>query len=125
LEYKKFIQIYALLVCFVAAIILLVSSVMCLDAITSMFLTKYKYYDHWVKCQSIENNTRSTQSSTKSSEIQPLSAEELKEKKQTAEQQFMATKKRKAVEQLIVCLQWLTIAGMFFLIHWKIYKKNT
>ncbi len=149
---KNILQIYALLVCLITVVILIVSFSISLNSVTNLLIPQYKYYSSLRIYDSneayIENYEHSigftsssfqqlSSSSLDDSErqywkdkmqkvlaLQQLPPAQLDEKRLAARGQYLENKKVQDITSLIETFQWVLIALIFFFIHWKIYKKS-
>ncbi|AIL13559.1 hypothetical protein IM40_08805 [Candidatus Paracaedimonas acanthamoebae] len=125
LSFKNLQQVYALFICLICMIVLLISSGNFLDELTRLTLPAYRNAAHLIHFQSNEAYLKHLSSNpTERAEAKLLSAEELKEKRIEARQYFLDVERFKAIESLIKTIQWALVAFVFFLIHWRLYKKS-
>jgi hypothetical protein len=89
MKIKSLLQVYALLVCLITVIILIISSATFLDAVTDYFIPQYKIsYRGDIDIE--------------------RSIKELRLNSPTS---------------MLKALQWLFISLIFFVFHWRLYKK--
>lgn len=127
---KNILQIYALSVCLVTTLILMTSLFFTLNIITNLLIPQYKYAsslhsyesnDQYI--QYYENHCSDPQHK-KLTFLKQLSPAQLDEKKALEKKQFLEDKKADDIAYLITTLQWILVASLFFVIHWRIYKKS-
>lgn len=149
---KNILQLYALLVCLITVVILIVSFSMSLNLVTSLVIPEYKYYSslrsydsneayiedyehsigftssslHELPSSSLDDSERQywKDKMQKVIALQQLPPNQLDEKRLAARRQYLENKKVQDITSLIYTLQWVLIAMIFFFIHWKIYKKS-
>jgi hypothetical protein len=128
--FKNLLQLYALLVCTITSIFLLVVCCFALDSITDLVIPQYKKFSTLAHYKSNERFMRNNQNGfpydeKQLKELQQLSAEKLTEKRIMEKVDFLEDTKGKAIQELIKSIQWLLVSALFFLIHWKLYKRST
>ena len=106
-------------------IVLLISSGNFLDELTRLTLPTYRNAVQLIDFHSNEAYLkRLSLNKTEFSEAKLLPAEKLKEKRLEARQYFLDVERYRAIENLIKTIQWAFVALVFFLIHWRLYKKS-
>ena len=125
LSFKNLQQLYALFICLISMIVLLISSGNFLDELTRLTLPTYRNAVQLIDFHSNEAYLkRLSLNKTELSEAKLLPAEKLKEKRLEARQYFLDVERYRAIENLIKTIQWAFVALVFFLIHWRLYKKS-
>lgn len=125
LSFKNLQQVYALLICLISMIILLISSANLLDNFTRLTFPTYRNASRLLDFQSNEAYLKHRSfSKTELAEAKLLPAEKLTEKRIEARQYFLDVERYQALESLIKTLQWTIVAFVFFLLHWRLYKKS-
>ncbi|MBS0271029.1 MAG: hypothetical protein JSR85_00075 [Proteobacteria bacterium] len=126
---KNLFHAYALLVCFVAAIILLITLALSFGAITDYLFPEIKHAstvrsfesnDKYINAKEREANPNDKETPT----LRQLPAAQVDQKRTADKANFLQDTKDKAVEELMRYLHWIVIAAGFFFLHWKLYKRN-
>ena len=126
---KNLLHIYALLVCFVTTLILIITFSWSLNALTSLFIPEYKYYSSLRIFDSNESYLQHYEEMGKDQAqrvafLKQLSPAQLDGKRTVERNQYLEEQKADNVTSLIFTLQWTLVALVFFLLHWRIYKKS-
>lgn len=125
LSFKNLQQVYALFICLISMIVLLIASGNFLDELTRLTLPTYRNAAHLIHFHSNEAYLKHISfNKTELAEAKLLPPEKLKEKRLEARQYFLDVEHYKAIESLIKTIQWAFVALVFFLIHWRLYKKS-
>jgi uncharacterized membrane protein YraQ (UPF0718 family) len=134
---KNILQLYALVICAVAAITLFVISGMTISYLTDLMIPEYKKYSSLTQYESNEayiashkglynaETHKEMNTLNQVSALKQLSPQALTEKRLTAKKTFLEDVRRRAIENLINSFEWALVALVFFLIHWRIYKRAT
>lgn len=133
---KNILQLYALLICAFAAIALFVISGVTLNTLTSLAIPESKNYASLARYESNEAylNSRETYgpgtygapfSEQELSALKKLSPQDLTEKRLKARKAFLEDERKKNIQALITSCEWALVAIIFFLIHWRLYKRAT
>lgn len=149
---KNILQIYALLVCLITIVILIISFSISLNSVTNLLIPEYKYYSslrpydsneayiedyersigftpsslHQLSSSALDESERQywKDKMQKVMALQQLPPAQLDAKRLAAREQYLEDKKIQNITSLIETFQWIVIAMIFFFIHWKIYKKS-
>lgn len=122
--FKNLTQVYCLIVCLVASIVMMVTIGIMLGSGTDIVLTEYKYISQLSKFSSDEKylDYRRQLSSEEKERQQKVNPELIKGKRIAARADYINEVKGNAISSLISCLTWLVTALFFFVIHWRMYK---
>jgi hypothetical protein len=97
-----------------------------LDRGTDILLTEYKYSEYLNNFSSndryIEHKISHTERDKK--EWYSLSAEEIEQKRVREKNNYIDSRKSKSIGIVISCITWLLVGSLFFLVHWRLYKKQ-
>ena len=125
---KNLFQIYALLICLVSTIILIISTSFFLNGVTDLLIPQYKHYSSLIRYESnesyigyFENNNGDNKKRLET--LQQLTPSQLDEKRSNDKKEFLEEQKGRAIESIITSLQWAFVAMVFFFIHWRLYKR--
>lgn len=129
---KNILQLYALLVCFITVIILIITCSLSLNYITDLLIPEYKYYSALRHYDSNEDfieyyeryEQTGKQETQKIISLKQLTPSQLDEKRLNERRQYLEGQKVETIASLILTFQWIFIAMIFFFIHWKVYKKS-
>ena len=132
---KNILQVYALVSCLIASIILLFVSLFFVSAVTDFLMPEYKFYASLAKFESNdsyllskkeerkEDDERSKDIQKNLKNIQTLSGDEVSQKRIEERGQFIINKKRKAIENLINSLEWICVISVYSYLHWRLYRR--
>lgn len=125
-SFKNLQQVYALLICLVSTIVLLVCVGNFLDDGTRLLFPSYREGSEFLKFQSNETYLRyyNFESSEEKQEVKKLASEKLTERRLQDQQHFLKVNHLRALESLIKTILWILVAFIFFCIHWKLYKRS-
>ena len=139
--FKNLLQVYALLVCLINTVFLLIMTCWGLNSITDLAMPEYKNYSRMLRYVSDENykdyfqdnysnqnyydsnDSRRIHNETRLKEFQQLTPEKLTERRINDRNNFLENNRRNAIEGLIRSLQWLLVSLFFFAIHWRLYRR--
>lgn len=126
LSFKNLQQVYALLICLVSMVVLLVSMGNLLDDATRLLFSSYRQGSELLKFQSNEAYLRyyNFENNEEKQEVKKLTPEKLTERRPSDQQHFLKADHFRALESLIKTIQWILVAFIFFCIHWKLYKRS-
>ena len=123
--FKNLTQLYCLIVCLVATIILMITLAVAFNSVTEITLTEYKFASALDKFSSndkyIESKTQ--YNSDKKTEWDSLNSEEITVKRTSEKEGYIESRKREAFSTIISCMTWLFVAALFFIVHWRMHKK--
>jgi hypothetical protein len=127
---KNLFQVYTLLICLISTIILLVCAGIFLSSITNIIIPQYTNYSHMIRFQSNESYLRHTHDmgdygDLKAAEkLKDLSPAQLTQKRMDEKTTFLENTRGSSISTLIGVIEWSLIALVFFLIHWRLYKRS-
>ena len=125
---KNVLHLYALLVCFITVIILMITFSLSLNFVTDLLIPDYKYSSSLRHYQSNETYIQYYKDmegqKEKAIALALLSPSQLDQKRLDEQQHYLEDKKMETIASLIVTLQWILVAFIFFFIHWKIYQRS-
>jgi hypothetical protein len=138
--FKNLMQVYSLAVCLIMSIILMLILSLSVNAITDFTLTEYKNKSSLSKFSTNEDYISSLSLSKFSANddyssplsldkaaiesIKQLSSEKIEEKRLAEKDKYIQSIKDNSISSLISYAGWLLIGGIFFIIHWRLYKKS-
>ena len=122
--FKNLTQIYCLIVCLVASIIMMVTIGIMLNSGTDFVFTEYKYMSQLSKFSSDEKyiDHKKEISSNDKEQQQTLKPELIKEKRIADREDYIKKVKGSALGSIISCISWLITCLFFFIIHWRMYR---
>ncbi len=122
--FKNLTQIYCLIVCLVASIVMMVTIGIMLNSGTDLVFTEYKYISELNKFSSDEkyiDHKKKVFSNDK--EHQKMIKPELVKEKRIADRgDYIKGVQGNAISSIISCSSWLITGLLFFIIHWKMYR---
>lgn len=131
---KNILQIYALLVCLICTVVLIITTGLILNGITDLMIPQYKNYSSLLRYESNESylNYLETKDMYGSKDtvnkeflkVKGLSSTQIDEKRAFAKKTFLEEQKGYAIQGLITTFQWALVALFFFFIHWRLYKRS-
>lgn len=129
--FKNLFQLYTLVSCFIASIIVLVASIFFLSATVDFMFPQYTFYSAAVRYETNERylfykkeSNRYEDENKAKNEFEKLSPSELTEKRLQERAEFFITKKSKAIENIIHSLEWIFVSACFFYLNWRLYKRS-
>ncbi len=126
---KNIFQLYTLFICLITTIILIITTSLLLNSITDLVIPQYKHYAALVKYESRDKYIRYLETykgpeDKTYAHIMQLSPDQIDEKRIHARQEYLEEQKGAAIESVILYLQWILVAFVFFFIHWRFYKQS-
>lgn len=126
---KNILQIYALLICLITIIILISNISFVLNSLTSLAIPELKYASALYEYDSNETYLKYKENILPPQEptltlLKSLSPAQLDSRRTFEKEKFLADKKAATVVDLIMEIQWIVVAGLFFFIHWRLYKRS-
>lgn len=146
MKLKNILQLYALLICAISTVILILCFGLSFNSVTNLIIPEYKNYSLMSRYESNEAYIKFRENELQQyfpsygahlhekpyreveNEIRvlrQLSPHDLGEKRLNAKKEFLDTEKRKNIQDLIVYFQWIIVAVVFYYSHWRLYKKAT
>lgn len=143
---KNILQLYALLICAISTIILIIFFGLAFNSVTNLIIPEYKNYslmspyesnEVYIKFREKElqqyfapyeahlHEKRYREVKNEITALKQLLPQELEQKRMSAKKDFLSTEKRKNIQDFIVYFQWVVVAAVFYYIHWRLYKKAT
>lgn len=128
-SFRDLTQVYALLVCLVMILVILISLALALDNIASYTVPEIKAWNTLKDFESNEFYRRSLISYAAGNEkrqqqIDAFSDEELTTKRLADKTQTIQAKKAEGISGLISSLQWLFLSAAFFYAHWRLATRR-
>lgn len=125
--FKNLVQLYSLVVCLIASIVMMITIGIILGNATDILLPEYKYMNELDKFTSNEKYIDSqTQSDPSSKErLQIIDSDSVAEKRLKEREDYINRIKGYAISTIINYITWLITGLVFFVIHWKIYKGSS
>jgi hypothetical protein len=128
LQIKNLSQIYAVLVCLVLIFAILLSTVFAVSNITGLLLPELEVWEPKIAFES-PNNFRlyllkkAENNAEQITSINAMSVAELDERRLYEKRTLLASAQRKNFSGLLTALQWLVVSGIFFVVHWWLYRR--
>lgn len=123
--FKNLLQLYSLLVCLVASIVMMVTVGHIFNETTTILLLEYKNKVHLNHYSTNEKYLTYAEDNNKKQDIlSKLTDEELAAKRVSVRADYIQDAKDGAISSLISIFTWFITALLFFAIHWRIYKKD-
>ena len=124
--FKNSIQFYSIAVCFIATIVMMITTGLMLGYVTNLTLTEYKHKRHLNNFATNEKYVSYKQSANEQNENwQTLGSEIIENKRLADRKDYIETEKSDATSSLITCSSWLLTGFLFFIIHWRLYKHSS
>ena len=123
--FKNLVQLYSLFVCLIASIVMMIAIGIMLGNITDILLPEYKYINQLDKFTSNEkyiDYQKQTDSSNKE-RLQIIDSDSVAEKRLAEREDYINRIKGDAISTLINCITWLITSLVFFVIHWRMYRR--
>lgn len=147
--FKNLLQLYALVVCAVTVVILLIFSGFFLNTLTDLLIPEYKEYaimgryasnDAYLKFRKKEaeqylsgyeggdayskfREKRYQDAESEIAALKLLPPQQLDEQRESDKREFLEKNKRTNIQYLIFYFQWIIVVAVFFYIHWRLYRK--
>lgn len=125
---KNLLHLYALLVCFITIIILMITFALSLNFVTDLLIPNYKYSSalrHYKSNEDyIQHYKEMEGQKEKAIALTHLSLSQLDQKRQSDQREYLEDRKMETIASLIITFQWILVALIFFFIHWKIYQRS-
>jgi hypothetical protein len=126
---KNILHIYALLICLITTIILIINFSLVLNSLTSLAIPDLKYASTLREYDSNETyikykEDRWSPQDPKLVLLKSLSPAQLDSRRAFEREKFLVDKKAVTISDLIMEVQWIMVAGLFFFIHWRLYKRS-
>ncbi|MCP5363247.1 MAG: hypothetical protein H6911_04780 [Rickettsiaceae bacterium] len=121
---KNLVQLYSLVVCLIASVVIMITIGIMLGNTTDILLPEYKYMNQLDKFTSNEKYIDSQKQSEHSSKEkwQIIDPNLLAEKRLAERESYINRIKGDAISTVINCITWLITGLFFFVIHWRMYK---
>ncbi len=132
--FKNLTQVYCLIVCLVASVVMMITTGVMLGSGTELVFTEYKYmsqlnkfssdrkYIEYKMNQASSNHYDEKISSKDKEQWQTLKPELIKEKRIADREDYINEVKGNAISSIISCVTWLITGLFFFIIHWRMYR---
>lgn len=124
---KNLTQVYCLIICLVASIVMMVTIGIMLISATDLIFTEYKYknqLNRFVSNEKYIDYQKHTNPNDKE-KWQSLSMKLVEEKRIAAKREYIEEVKDSAISGIINCVTWLITGLIFFVIHWKMYRRSS
>ncbi len=121
---KNLVQLYSLVVCLIASVVIMITIGIMLGNTTDILLPEYKYMNQLDKFTTNEKYIDSQKQSDHSSKEkwQIIDPNSLAEKRLAERESYINRIKGDAISTVINCITWLITGLFFFIIHWRMYK---
>ena len=122
--FKNLTQVYCLIICLVASIVMMVTTGVMLISTTNIIFTEYKYKNQLNRFVSNEKYLdHHNQTNPNSQEKwQSFSDKLIEEKRIAARGEYIEEVKADSISSVINCITWLITVLIFFIIHWRMYR---
>lgn len=122
---KNLGQLYSLFICLIASIIIMVTIGVMLSNVTDILLLEYKYISQLDKFTSNAKYIAFQKQSDpgNNEKLQIIDTDSIAEKRLVDKENYINNVKGGAISTLINCATWLITGLLFFLIHWRTYKR--
>ena len=122
--FKNLTQIYCVIVCLIASIVMMITIGIMLNSGTDFVFTEYKYMSELNKFSSDEKyiDHKKQISSSDKEEQKTLKTVLIKEKRIADREDYIKVAKGNDLSSIISCISWLVTGLFFFIIHWKMYR---
>ncbi len=126
ISFKNLQQIYALLVCLVSMIVLLIQGGNFLDDLTHFLFPSYRNASQLLTFHSNEAYLQHHNFGGEAERVEAkkLTPEKLTERRLIDQKHFIEVEHFRALDSLIKTIQWILVALLFFWVHWRLYKKS-
>lgn len=124
---KNLTQVYCLIICLVASIVMMVTIGIMLISATDLMFTEYKYknqLNRFVSNEKYIDYQKHTNPNDKE-KWQSLSMKLVEEKRIAAKREYIEEVKDSAISGIINFATWLITGLIFFVIHWKMYRRSS
>ena len=121
---KNLTQIYCLIVCLVASVVMMITIGVMLSSGTDLIFTEYKYISQLSKFSSDEKYIEYKKQIHEEGKEQKQSfkTDLIKEKRIADREDYIGEVKGNAISSMINCATWLITGLFFFIIHWRMYR---
>ena len=125
--FKNLVQLYSLVVCLIASIVMMIAIGIMLGNITDILLPEYKYMNQLDKFTSNEKyiDYQKQSDPINKERLQIIDSDSVAEKRLAEREDYINRIKGDAISTLINCTTWLITGLFFFVIHWRIYKGSS
>jgi len=122
--FKNLTQVYCLIVCLVASVVMMITIGILLNSGTDIAFTEYKYMSQLNKFSSDEKyiDYKKQVSSNDEEQQKALKPQLIKEKRASDREDYITEVKGNAISTIINCTTWLITGLFFFIIHWRMYR---
>ena len=125
--FKNLVQLYSLVVCLIASIVMMITIGIILGNATDILLPEYKYMNQLDKFTSNEKyiDYQKQSDPINKERLQIIDSDSVAEKRLAEREDYINRIKGDAISTLINCTTWLITGLFFFVIHWRIYKGSS
>ena len=124
--FKNILPIYALFICFITTFLLFIFIGYSVSDVINLTMPEYRNRSSLVKFSSnysFLHESRRSDNSSLNTQLDSLTPTQLEERRHQERAFFMETVKAKSIDSLFTSLQWLLLSLIFFIAHWKLYKR--
>lgn len=119
----KLVQLYSLVMCLIASVIIMITVALMLGCITDITLVEYKEYNY---LNNFKNNEKYIEYKIQSSvDIKNLDSETITSNRLLEKNNYIEDKKGSAISSFIPLFTWFFTGFIFFIVHWRLYKRST
>ena len=116
--FKNLLQLYALVMCLISSIMIMITFGVMFNNVTELTLTEYKHQAH------LNNFTTNEKYINYKTKLGPLDEKELQRKRLLEKDSYIENQKSNAISSLISGATWLFTGFIFFIIHWCLYRRS-
>lgn len=122
--FKNLLQVYSLLVCLFASIMIMITSGMALNSLADFTMTEIKHYGTLLDYDDNEAYLAREWNEQKLKELKKLPEADLTAKRLKDRVTKVRDLKHYAVQHMIDTVPWLLVSLIFFMIHWRLYHRQ-
>jgi hypothetical protein len=120
-------QLYAMAVCFVAIMIIMIMSGLIINSLTEVVFTEYKHLERISNFESNENYRtykKLTNTPEEIAKLDKMPEQAIRDMRQKERINYINSMKNSAKESIFDRAGWIIISLFFLVIHWKIYTRT-
>ena len=110
--FKNLLQLYALVMCLISSIVMMITLGIMFINVTELMITEYKHKAH------LNNFTTNEKYLNYKTKLEPLDEKELQRKRLLEKDSYIENQRSNAISSLISGATWLFTGFLFCIIHW-------
>lgn len=126
--FKNLMQVYSLVVCLVASVVMMIALGVMLNSGTDLLLTEYKNAHQLINYDSdekyIEYKRSSAYTDHDKEKWKADNLDHITEKRMADRADYINGVKASAINGIINAMTWFITGLLFFIIHWRLYKRS-